>query len=181
MNKETRLEVTEDIKNAQKYYYDGIASGKFKGYTLEQTREYRAGKLEIEFLDPKKLEKERNKIGEKAIKAYEKNKSVEEALAIFIEEPEVYEQAAYLYFMQANIYLDEGDLENALATIKKAYNCKNGKINGMVLLTFAIILSKMERFNEANIYIFRCYILFGGEFIAEKLGDGAMEVLEDYL
>lgn len=181
LNQETRLEVTEEVREKQKFLDNAIASGKFKGYTLEQTREYRAGKLEIEFPDPQKIEKERNKIGEKAIKTYEKNKSVEEALAVFTEDPEVYEQAAYLYFLKANFYLEEDDLENALAAIKKAYNCKNGKINGMVLLTFAIILSKMERFNEANIYIFRTFILFGADFIAEKLGEGALETIEDYL
>lgn len=57
-------------------------------------------------------------------------------------------------FMQANVYFDEGDLENALVSIKKAYKCKNGSINGMVLLNFAIILSKMGISREATVYVF---------------------------
>ncbi len=181
LDKETKLEMTAEVSEVQKFIDDGIASGKIKVYTQEEVDLYHAGKLEVEFPDPQKQEKERNKIGEKAIKAYEKNKSVEEALAVFTAEPEVYEQAAYLYFMQANAYLDDDDFENALTSIKKAYNCKNGRINGMVLLTFAIVLSKMGRYNEANIYIFRAYILFGKEFIVDKLGEGALEAIEDYL
>ncbi len=190
LEQETKLEITEEVLELQKFLDDGIASGKIKTYTQEEVALYHDGKLEVEFPDPKKQDKERKKIAEKALKAYEKHadgdaeerlKGIEAAFAVFTEEPEVYEQAAYLYFMQANGYLDEGDLENALATIKKAYNCKNGKINGMVLLTFAIILSKMERHSEATVYIFRAYILFGEEFVTEKLGEGAMEALEDYL
>lgn len=190
LEQETKLEVPGEVLEMQKIIDDDAASGKIKTYTKEEVDQYRDDKLKIELPDPKKIEKERNKIAENAIKAYEKHsggdlkerlKGIDEAFKEFTEEPEVYEQAAYLYFMKANIYLEEDDLENAYAAIKQAYKCKNGNRNGMVLLTFAIILSKMERFNEANIYIFRCYILFGGEFIAEKLGDGAMEVLEDYL
>ncbi len=190
LEQETKLEITEEVLEKQKFIDDGIASGKFKGYTLKECRKYRAGELEIEFPDTKKQEKERNKIVEKALKAYEKHsdgdaseklKGIDEAFKVFTEEPEAYEQAAYLYFMKANIYLDEDDLENAYDCIKKAYKCKNGNINGMVLLTFAIILSKMGRFNEANIYIFRTFILFGEEFIADKLGEGALEAIEDYL
>lgn len=190
VERETDLEVPDEVLQRQKYIDDGIASGKIRAYTDEERRKYRAGELKIEFPDPKKEEKERYKIAEKAIKAYEKHsggddseklKAIDEAFKEFTEDPEVYEQAAYLYFMKANIYLNEDDLENAYDCIKKAYKCKNGSINGMVLLTFAVILSKMERSSEANVYIFRTIILLGAEFVEEKLGEGAIEALEDYL
>lgn len=190
LEQETKLVIPKEVYEKQTLLDDDVASGKIKTYTKEEVDQYRDDKLKIELPDPKKIEKDRSKTGEMAIKAYEKHsggdiseklKGIDEAFKVFTEEPEVYEQAAYLYFMKANIYLEEDNLENALATIKKAYKCKNGRINGMVLLTFAIILSKMERFNEANIYIFRTFILFGKEFIAEKLGEGALEAIEDYL
>lgn len=100
---------------------------------------------------------------------------------MFTEEPEVYEEAAYLYFLKANIYLEEDELKKVYDCIKKAYKFKNGNINGMVLLTTAIILSRMGRSSEANVYIFRTLILLGAEFVEEKLGEEALEALEDYL
>ncbi|MDE7229797.1 MAG: hypothetical protein K2N56_04890 [Oscillospiraceae bacterium] len=190
LGQETNLEITEEVRERQKFLDDSIASGKIRAYTEEEYRKNLEGELKVEFPDPKKIEKERNELGEKAIKAYEKRsggdlkerlKGIDEAFKVFTEEPEVYEQAAYLYFMKANIYLNEDDLDKAYDCIKKAYKCKNGKINGMVLLTFAVILSKMGRSSEATVYIFRSYILLGEEFIVEKLGESAMEALEEYL
>lgn len=67
------------------------------------------------------------------------------------------------------------------ACIKKAYGCKNGSKNGMILLATANILSRMKRSSEAAVYIFRSYILFGEEFIVEKSGESAMETLENYI
>ena len=190
LEQETKLEITEEVLEKQKFIDDGIASGKFKTYTLNEVRKYRDGQLKIEFPDFKKQDKERKKIAEMALNTYGKHadgdaserlKGIDAAFAVFTEEPEVYEEAAYLYFLKANIYLEEDDLENAYACIKKAYGCKNGNKNGMVFLTTAIILSRMERISEATVYIFRSYILFGGEFVLEKLGEGAMEALEEYL
>lgn len=153
LEQETKLEVPKEVLERQKFIDDGIASGKIKTYTKEEVDQYCDGKLKIEFPDPKKQDEERNKI----------------------------EEAANLYFMKANIYLEEDDLENAYACIKKAYGCENGSKNGMVLLTTAIILSRMKRSSEAAVYIFRSYILFGEEFIVEKLGESAMEALEGYI
>lgn len=190
VERETDLEVPEEVMQRQKYIDDEIASGKIKTYTEEEVDKYHDDKLKIDFPDPQKQEKERNKTGEKAIKAYEKHsdgdpeerlKGIDEAFKAFTEEPEVYEQAAYLYFLKANNYLEADDLENAYDCIKKAYKCKNGSINGMVLLTFAVILSKMGRSSEAKVYIFRTLILLGAEFVEEKLGESAIEALEDYL
>lgn len=185
-----KLVIPKEVYERQKLLDEDVASGKIKAYTKEEVDQYHDDKLKIELPDPKKQEKERSKTGEKAIEVYEKHsdgdlierlKGIDEAFKVFTEEPEVYEQAAYLYFMKANIYLNENDLDKAYDCIKKAYKCKNGNINGMVLLTFAIILSKMERHSEAIVYIFRSYILFGEEFVADKLGDSAMEALEDYI
>lgn len=187
---ETKLVIPQEVHEKQKALDADVASGKIKTYTKEEVDLYHDDKLKIELPDPKKLEKERQKTAQKALDTYEKHsdgdlkerlKGIDEAFKAFTEEPEVYEQAAYLYFMKANIYLNEDDLDKAYDCIKKAYKCKDGNINGMVLLTFAIILSKMGRHNEATVYIFRCYILHGEDFVTDKLGEGAMEALEDYL
>lgn len=153
LEQETKLEVPKEVLERQKFIDDGIASGKIKAYTKEEVDQYFDGKLKIEFPDPKKQDEERKKI----------------------------EEAADQYFMKANIYLEEDDLENAYACIKKAYGCKNGSKNGMVLLTTANILGRMGRNSEAAVYIFRSFILFGEEFIVEKLGERAMEALEGYI
>lgn len=190
LERETYLEVPDEVLEMQKQIDEDVASGKLKTYTQEEYDLYEDEKLEITLPDPKKLEKERQKTAEKALNTYEKHsggdnkerlKAIDEAFKIFTDDPETYEQAAYLYFMKANIYLNKNDLKNAYDCIKKAYNCKNGRKNGMVLLTFAIILSKMGRSTEATVYIFRSYILLGEEFVTDKLGDSAMEALEDYL
>ncbi|MDE7398756.1 MAG: hypothetical protein K2N06_04420 [Oscillospiraceae bacterium] len=190
LEQETKLEITDEVLEKQKFIDDGIASGKFKTYTLEEVHQYYDGELEIEFLDSEKKDKERKKLGEKAVNAYEKHadgdaeerlKGIDAAFKVFTEEPEVYEEAAYLYFLKANIYLDKDDLENAYACIKKAYGCKNGTRNGMVLLCTAIILGRMGRNKEATVYVFRGHILCGEEFVSEKLGESAIEALENYL
>lgn len=190
LEQETKLEVPKEVLERQKFIDDGIESGKIKTYTQEEVDQYGDGKLKIEFPDPKKQDEERKKIAEKALNTYEKYadgdaserlKGIDAAFAVFTEEAAVYEESAYLYFMKANIYLEEDDLENAYACIKKAYGCKNGSKNGMVLLTAANILSRMERSSEAAVYIFRSYILFGEEFIVEKSGENAMETLENYI
>lgn len=190
LEQETNLEITDEVPEKQKFIDDGIASGNFKAYTLEEIRESRHGKSEIEFLESEKKDKERKKLGEKALNAYGKHadgdaeerlKGIDAAFKVFTEEPEVYEEAAYLYFLKANIYLDKDELENAYDCIKKAYGCKNGNKNGMVLLCTAIILGRMGRSKEATVYVFRSYILCGSEFVSEKLGESVMEALENYL
>lgn len=190
LSMDTKLVIPKEVYEKQKQLDDDVASGKIKVYTQEEVDQYDDDKLKIELPDPKKLEKEREKNAQKALEAYEKRaggdakerlKGIDEAFKTFTEDPEVYEQAAYLYFLKANIYLEEDDLKNAYDCIKKAYKCKNGRKNGMVLLTFAIILSKMGRSSEANVYIFRTLILLGAEFVEEKLGEEAVEALEEYL
>ena len=190
LEQETNLEITDEVLEKQKFIDDGIASGKFKTYTLEEIRKSRKGGLKIEFLESEEKNKERKKLGEKAVNAYEKHadgdaeerlKGIDAAFKVFTEEPEVYEEAAYLYFLKANIYLDKDDLENAYDCIKKAYGCKNGNKNGMVLLSTAIILGRMGRSKEATVYVFRSYILCGEDFVSEKLGESAIEELENYL
>lgn len=190
LEQETKLEITEEVLEKQKFIDDGIASGKFKTYTLEEIDKYYDGDLEIEFLESEEKNKERKKLGEKAVNTYEKHKGgdakerlkgIDAAFKVFTEEPEVYEEAAYLYFLKANIYLEKDELENAYDCIKKAYGCKNGNKNGMVLLSTAIILGRMGRSKEATVYVFRGYILCGEDFVSEKLGESAIEALENYL
>lgn len=72
LNQETKLEISEDVLKAQKIIDDLAASGKFKLYTEKEVDKFYDGELEVEFLDLKKQEKERNKIAEKVLKAYEK-------------------------------------------------------------------------------------------------------------
>lgn len=190
LSADTKLVIPNEVYEKQRQLDEDVASGKIKTYTQEEVDQHNDDKLKIELPDPKKLEKEREKTAQKALEAYENHadgddkkrlKGIDEAFKAFTEEPEVYEQAAYLYFMKANIYLEQNDLKNAYDCIKKAYKCKNGSKNGMVLLTFAIILSKLGKSSEANVYIFRTLILCGAEFVEEKLGEEAVEALEGYL
>lgn len=190
VEQETKLEITDEVRERRKFIEDAVASGKYKTYTAEEFQKYLDDELEIEFPDPEEQKEERKKLGKKALGIYKKRadgdaaerlKGIDAALALFTEDAEVYEEAAYLYFLKANIYLEEGDTENAYAAAKKAYNCESGKQNGMVLLTLAIILSKMGRSSEATVYVFRGYILCGEEFVVEKIGKNAMEALEGYL
>lgn len=190
LEQETKLEITDEVRERQKFIEDAVASGKYKTYTEEEIDRYLDDELEIEFPDIEKQEEERKKLGKKALKTYEKYadadaeerlKGIDAAAAVFTEDAEVYEEAAYLYFLKANIYLEEDDLENAYAAVRKAYGCKNGNKNGMVLLTTAIILGKMGRSSEAAVYVFRSYILCGREFVVEKLGENAMDAVAGYL
>lgn len=160
LEQETKLELTEEV--------------------LEQQ------KLETEFADAEKQDKERNQLGEKAMEAYKKYadgdpeerlKGIDEAFGVFTEEPELYEAAVYLYFLKANICLEKGDVESAYHCIKKAYACKDGNRNRMVLLCMALVLGEMGRSNEAFVYVFRSYILGGREqtdfmgMIMDELGE----------
>lgn len=190
MQQETKLEITEEILEMQRQIDKKIESGEIKTYTDEELDKYFDGELEIEFIDSKKQEKARKKLGEKAIKIYEKYaqesleermQGIEEAFEVFTEAPEVYEEAAYLYYLKANIIMEQGDNEGAYEAFRKAYNCQNGSRNGLVLLGIAITLSQMGRMNEATAYLFRTYIFWGDEFIIEKVGVAAWEMLESYL
>lgn len=190
LDEPTNLEVPREVYERQKFIDEAVASGKIKVYTEEEVDKFYDKELKIEFPNSKSVIKRRETTAKKALEAYEEYaggspeerlKGIDEALKVFGEEAETYEQAAYLYFLKANIYLDADDIEKAYDFIKKAYACKDGNKNGMVLLTFAIILSKMGRSAEATVYIFRCYILLGGEFVSDKLGEGALEALEDYI
>ncbi|MCM1309283.1 MAG: hypothetical protein NC223_11850 [Butyrivibrio sp.] len=190
LKQDTKIEITNEIREKKKFIEDAIASGKYKTYTREEVEKYENGELEIEFPDIEKQEAKRNKLGEKALKTYEKYaggspaerlKGIEEALSAFTEPQELYEQAAYLNFLKANIYLEGNDIENAYAAIRQAYKCKGGNRNGMVLLGMAVILSKMGKAGEAAVYVFRSYILCGRDFVVSKLGENAMETIEEYL
>lgn len=190
LNEKTDLEVPGEVYERQKFIDEAVASGKIKVYTEEEVDKFYDKELKIEFPNSKSVIKKRETTAKKALDTYEecaggsaeeRLKGIDEALKVFAEEAESYEQAAYLYFLKANIYLKQDDIDKAYDFIKKAYGCKDGNKNGMVLLTFAIILSKMGRSAEATVYIFRCYILLGEEFVAEKLGDSALEALEDYI
>ncbi len=142
------------------------------------------------FVDIKIIEKERKKLGEKAVKRYEKSakgtpeerlQAIAAAFVVFTEAPEIYPEAAYLYFQKGNIYLDKGEFETAYDCFKKAYNCKDGKRNGMVLLGLAIVLSQMERMKESTAYLFRTYILCGKDFIIDKVGEEPWKMVEAFL
>lgn len=190
LQKETCLELTEEVLEKQRQIDEKVKKGELKLYTLDEIDEYEDGELEISFIDSEKWGKDRKNLGEKAVKRYEKSakgtpeermEAIEEAFAIFTEAPEIYPEAAYLYFQKANIYLDKGEFETAYDCFKKAYNCKDGKRNGMVLLGIAIVLSQMGRMKESTAYLFRTYILCGKDFIIDKVGEGPWEMVEAYL
>ncbi|MCM1536469.1 MAG: hypothetical protein NC126_11155 [Clostridium sp.] len=63
----------------------------------------------------------------------------------------------------------------------KAYACKNGNKNAMVLLGITTILRKQGRKTEATAYAFRAYLLLGRKFVLEALGESALEAVEKYL
>lgn len=190
LKQEAKLEMTDEIFSIQSQRDENVHNGRIKLYTREDIKRYRDGEIDLEFMDLKKQKKGRKRLGEKAIKKYEKyaqggleerKKGIEEAFSVLSEEYEAYEEAAYLYYLKANIYMDENDLEAAYDCFKKAYHCENGKRNGMVLLGIAIVLSKMGKINEATAYLFRTYILCGKDFIIDKVGKKSWEMLEQYL
>lgn len=190
LQQETKLKLTDEILEKVRELEEKISSGEITLYTREEMAKYRAGKLESPFIDLKKQEKNRMKIGEKAIKKYEKYaqgsleermKGIEEAFSVLTEEPEVYEAAAYLYYLKANLFISQNDYETAYECFQKAYQCKEGKRNGLVLLGTAITLSQMGRMKEAVVYLFRTYILCGKEFIIEKVGEKPWKMVEKYL
>lgn len=176
LSKDTRLEITDEIREAQKRLDEEIKSGKLKLYTEEQEDKFLDGELEeeVDFPDPEKREEERIALGEKALKEYEKHagggaderlKGVDAAFKILTEAHELYEASAYLYFLKANVYLEKGDVKAAYELIKKAYGCKHGNRNYLILLCAALILGKLGRTNEAAVYVFRCYILGSRETV----------------
>lgn len=195
LNQETKLEMNEELLNKLQMLEDMIKSGNIKTYTEEEHEEFynqyfhKTLKLEPSE-DPKKRQKLRKKLGEKAVAKYEKYaqgsceerlKGIEEAFAVFKEEPEVYEAAAYLYYLKANCYLSQNDFEKSYECFKKAYRCESGKGNGLILLGIAIVLSQMGRMKESAMYVFRTYILCGKNFIIEKCGDVPWKMIEKYL
>lgn len=190
LGQETRLELTDEIIEKDRQLQEKVDRGEMKLYTCEEVKKYRAGELDVPFVDLKKQAKNRMKTGEKAIKAYEKYaqgsmeermEGIEEAFSVFTEEPQVYEAAAYLYYLKANLYITKNDYETAYKYFRKAYKCENGKRNGLVLLGTAITLSQTGRMKEATAYLFRTYILCGKEFIIEKVGEKPWEMVEKYL
>ncbi len=190
MEQDVKIELTEEVYRKQEELNQGILNGEITSYTGNQVRKHRLGVEKVKFPDEKKIAKERSKVGEKAVKRYEKSangtpeermEAIEAAFAVFAEAPEVYSEAAYLYFLKANLYLDKGELETAYDCFKKAYNCKDGKRNGMVLLGIAIVLSQMGRMNESTAYLFRTYILCGKDFILDKVGEGPWAMVEQCL
>lgn len=190
LEQETKLELTGEILEKDRQLQEKVDSGELKLYTKEEIRKYHAGELDVPFIDLKKQKKKRVKVGEKAIAKYEKyaqgsieerRKGLEEAFAVLEEEPEVYEAAAYFYYLKANLSLAENDFETSFTYFQKAYQCENGKRNGLVLLGIAITLSQLGRSNEAIVYLFRTYILGGKEFIVEKVGQKPWMLMESYL
>lgn len=190
LKQETKLELSEEIFEIQRQIDERVKSGEIKLYTPDEVDSYFYGELEIPIIDVKQQAKDRKKLGEKAIKRYEKSangtpeermKAIDEAFGIFTEAPEIYPEAAYLYYLKANLYLDKGELETAYDCFKKAYRCKDGKRNGLVLLGKAIVLSQMGRMNEAVTYLFRTYILCGKDFVIEKVGESTWKMVEQYL
>ena len=190
LEQETELELTDEIIEKDRQLQEKVDKGEIKLYTSIEVDKYYEGELDIPFVDLKKQKKDRMKTGEKAIKKYEKYaqgsieermKGIEEAFSVFTEEPEVYEAAAYLYYLKANLYITKNDYETAYKYFRKAYQCEGGKRNGLVLLGTAITLSQTGRMKEATVYLFRTYILCGKEFIIEKVGEKPWDMVEKYL
>ncbi len=185
---ETKLEITDEVRQVQKRMDEWVESGEFSTYSYDDIYASFDGEIEIPKIEPKKLKKTRMKVGEKAIQVYEKYaqgsredklKGIERAFKAFKEAPEVYEAAAYLYYIKANIAISEKNYELAYEELKKAYNCENGKRNGLVLLCFAIILSHMGRREEAKTFIYRAYILCGKKFVVDSLGFDAWQSIQN--
>ena len=195
LQQDTKLEMNEELLKKLEVLEERVNSGKLKIYTEEERKQFsaqrRAGTLELDAsADPKKRKKMRTKLEKKAIAKYEKYaqgsdeermKGIDEAFAVFNEEPEVYEAAAYLYYLKANCYLTQNDYETAYEYFQKAYKCESGKRNGLVLLGTAIVLSQMGRMQESVVYLFRTYILCGKDFIIDKCGEEPWKMIEKYL
>lgn len=190
LQQDTKIELTAEILEQDRELKEKLNNGEIKLYTDEEVDKYYDGELDSPFADTKKQKKARTKIGEKAIKNYEKYaqgsieermKGIEEAFSVFTEKPEVYEAAAYLYYLKANLFLSQNDFKTAYEYFQKAYQCEGGKRNGLVLLGTAITLSQMGRMKEAVVYLFRTYILCGKDFITEKVGEKPWEMVKKYL
>lgn len=195
LQQETKLEMNEELLENLRVLQEKIENNEIKLYTEEERDRQSSAILHheeppIPFIDLKKQKKAREKLGEKAVAKYEKYaqgtveerlKGIEEAFAVLKEEPEVYEVAAYLYFLKGNCYLSQNDCETAYECFQKAYRCENGKRNGMVLFGMAVILGQMGKVQEATAYAFRAYILCGKQFIIEKGGEQAWKRIQSYL
>lgn len=190
LQKETKMELTDEILEQDRQLKERLSNGEIKLYTDEEVDKYYDGELDNPFANPKKQKKVRMKIGEKAIKRYEKYaqgsieermKGIEEAFSVLTEEPEVYAEATYLYYLKANLFILQNDFKMAYEYFQRAYQCEEGKRNGLVLLGMAITLSQMGRMKEAVVYLFRTYILCGKEFITEKVGKKPWDMVEKYL
>lgn len=190
LGQETKLELPEEIFEIQRQIDERVKSGEIKLYTPDEVDSYFDGELEIPIIDVKKQAKDRKKLGDKALKTYEKSaggtkeerlQGIEKAFAVFTEAPEIYPEAVYLYIEKANIFSEAGDYSAACEELRKAYNCKDGKRDGKVLLGLAKALNSQGREKEAATYLFRTYILCGKDFIVEQAGEEMWKKVEEYL
>lgn len=189
LKQDTKLEINQEILDKKSEIEGKIARGELELYTYDEVdRCYSGDRSACNGLWAQVEEEEI--LGERALEIYEKYsgesaevrmKGIEEALQSFTVSPELYEEAAYLYFYKASIYIDEEDWTTAYEYLQKAYKCQNGKSNGYILLRLAIVLSNMERYDESIAYLFRAYILCGKEYILEKVGEDGWEMVEQYL
>lgn len=189
LKQDTKLEINQEILDKKSEIERKVASGELELYTCDEADACCCGdRSACNGLLAKAEENET--LGERALEIFEKysNKSakvrmkgIDEALQSFTVSPELYEEAAYLYFWKAGIYIDEEDWTTAYEYLKKAYRCQNGKSNGYILLRLAIVLSKLEKYEESTAYLFRAYILCGKGYIVEKVGEDGWEILEQYL
>lgn len=195
---ETKLEITDEIRKMQQEIDEIFARKDSVLYSEDDISDIIDGKIKIPpygitgsnyFYIESKIAKARKRLSDKAAKKYEeyaqgtpeeRSKGIEKAFALFKESSEVYESAGYLYFLKANLYMDDKDYESAYEYFLKAYNCKDGKCNGLVLLGIAIALSQLGRMTESTAYLFRAYILCGKNFIIEKVGEQAWKRIEKY-
>ena len=172
LNQKTHLEVPEEAFELEKVVKQKLEMGEIMLYTKQEVWDYLDNKIAIPFKDSMQIAKQRAKIGEKAVKKFQKYKKgtpeeqmkgIDEAFAVLTEDKYLYEDAGYLFFTKGKIYERLNDYENAYSCFLESYKCLNAKQNPILLLSIATQLFVRKRNAEGIAYVFRAYMLISKE------------------
>ena len=190
LNQKTHLEVPEEAFELEEMVKQKLDMGEIMLYTKQEVWDYLDNKIAIPFKDSMQIAKQRAKIGEKAVKKFQKYKKgtpeeqmkgIDEAFAVLTEDKYLYEDAGYLFFTKGKIYERLNDYENAYSCFLESYKCLNAKQNPILLLSIATQLFVRKRNAEGIAYVFRAYMLSSKEQILGLVERAWKHMEERYL